>query len=127
MRTVQEIDGAPSVKELRRLSRIANDGFLLGWLVELQDSLATQSESICRAYSRLDELKGLLASGRPTKAERCEMASILRRVIAFNNRSEREKEAFDAVGLGSCANAPQMAMADVKRALQRCVGQLISK
>jgi hypothetical protein len=120
MKVIEEDHGVPSVKELRRLVSLANNSFLLGWLADLQESLADVSEQVAETGSRLNELKQSLASGKPklTETERRQMAMIVRRIIAFNNRSAREKKAFDAVGLGSCVYEPETCTRDVRKALR---------
>lgn len=52
-----------------------------------------------------------------TDSERYELASSLRRIIAFNNKSAREKATFDAAGLGSCCDELDMYAAEVRNAL----------
>ena len=116
---VRKSELAPSNNELKRLAAMANDGYLLGWLVDLRESLDDKAEKIVKTYARLDELKQWVAHGQPkmTEDERCELASSLRRVIAFNNKSAREKATFDAVGLGSCCDELDMCASEVRNAL----------
>ena len=120
MSIIEEGNGVPSIRELRHLISIANDGFLLGWLVDLQESLAGVSDKVMETCSRLDDLKQSIESSQRemTEAERCQMAMIVRRIIAFNNKSTREKAAFDAVGLGNCAYEPDACLREVGNALR---------
>jgi hypothetical protein len=114
---------APTYNELKRLSRVTADGYPLCWLSALREHLRQADQIARETYSHLDDLKELLA--RPptlSAAARHEIASPLKRLIAFNNKAEKEKAAFDAVGFGECAEEADFQLKAVRRAM-RLVGK----
>jgi hypothetical protein len=107
-------------EELKRLITIADDGFILGWIVELHETLSEVSEQALDIASKLDELKELIASEKPILSPdtQTKLATALRRLIAFNNESQKEKSAFDAVGLGDCVYDADEQLEALRKALR---------
>jgi hypothetical protein len=116
----KSISASLASEELKRLITIAEEGFILGWIVDLHESLSEVSEQVLDIPSKLDELKELIASEKRklSPENQTELATALRRLIAFNNKSQKEKHALDAVGLGDCVDGAEMQLEALKKALR---------
>jgi hypothetical protein len=114
------ISAALASDELKRLISLADDGFILGWIVELHEGLTEIRDYALDISSTLDELKELIASEKAVLSPdtQTKLATVLKRLIAFNNKSQKEKNAFDAVGLGECVNGADMQLEALRKALR---------
>jgi hypothetical protein len=113
-------EASHSENELKRLVDIVGNGLDLGWIIDLHESLSELVGQASDIYSEFEELKESLVSGKLdlSAKSRSEIAKILRRLIAFNNKSQKERRAFEAVGLGECVYDAESQLKAVRKALR---------
>jgi hypothetical protein len=110
---------APSQSELKRLLTVAEDGLIVGWIIDLQESLSEMADQASQMHSDFEHLKEKLLRGKTelSSKTRRKVGETLKQIIAFNNRSQKEKDAFDAVGVGDCAYDVDTQLGAVRKAI----------
>jgi hypothetical protein len=115
----------PTIKELRTLMHLANDECAIGWVESLANDLMECSDQARDLYSELDDTSELLArvnEGDLAAKDRIEIARVLKRLIAFNNETEKQKSAYERVGVGDSVEgigAQLKAIKKVRKSLAR--------
>jgi hypothetical protein len=106
--------------ELKFLFELAYESYNFGWISDLHESLSDVVEENAKIWSALDDIKDLLEKEdiRLGSKSRQRIVLTLKRFIAFNNRSERERIRFNEVGLGDCLEEASVQLKSLTKVLR---------